>query len=154
LKIATDGNIAGAAINLASMYQNGDGVPKDQEKYHYYINKAADLDSPIALRIKGLWYYDGDGVEKDYNKAFKYTLQAAKKSDPYAEANLAVMYLQGQGIEKNKRQALEWMKKTCNNPNKQPDQESVCNDSAILAVQIVLDENETIKNYLENTPQQ
>lgn len=63
-----------AIYNLASMYEKGYGVPKDQEKATEYYERSALLGVNIAQYEMWWRYYKGIGVKRDYEKAYTWAL--------------------------------------------------------------------------------
>lgn len=68
---AIDAGCADAALGIARYYEEGDGVPKDDDKYLFYLQKACDLGSPLAfLRMcTRYWPHDMVNVMLNYRKA-------------------------------------------------------------------------------------
>ena len=77
-KLAIQGDVS-AQINLAVMYDTGDGVPKDLEKAAYWLTKAAEQGNPEAQYAIGVYYFYGDGVPKDSKQAIYWLRKASEQ---------------------------------------------------------------------------
>lgn len=135
-EIALIDKSAGAAVNLAAMYQDGVGVPQDLEKSREYVRLAAEYGSPMAQRVIGTWYLSGSGVDKDYAKALEFFTVAAEKQDPYAQHNIGHMYQNGLGVKQSNKAAIDWYFKSCKNPASQSDED--CRVAASLMTKIAM----------------
>ena len=97
-----------AQYNLALMYDNGDGIPKNEKKaLHWYLESAKQGDSEAQLKL-ALMYIEGDGTPKNEKKALHWFTESAKQGDSAAQYSLALMYYNGDGIPKNEKRALHW----------------------------------------------
>ena len=97
-----------AQYNLASYYENGEGVIKDMKKAFEWYSKAADQGDAEAQHNVALCYENGDGVEQDLNKAFEFYSKAAEQGDVAAQVSVADIYMSGNGIEKDATKAADW----------------------------------------------
>src|SRR5207247_4375042 len=68
LEKAADQGYAQAQNNLGTLYENGEGVPKDLRKAAKLYQKAADQGYALAQNNLGLLYENGEGVPKDLRK--------------------------------------------------------------------------------------
>ncbi len=74
-----------AKFNLATMYNNGDGVPVDKEQaFRLYSEVAAGGDADALFQI-GKMYIDGDGVAQDPAKGFEQIGKAAQAGSSEAK---------------------------------------------------------------------
>ncbi|MCP5364718.1 MAG: sel1 repeat family protein [Hyphomicrobiales bacterium] len=116
LSLADRGNTS-AMINLANMYDHGQGVEKDPKQGLVWLERAAALQDPRAQLQLGLAYENGDGVERDPRQAAQWFRQAAEQDDSEAQFNLGVMLATayGAGLEQSSPQqrteAVEWLEK-------------------------------------------
>ena len=124
LNYASDSGYRYADLPLARIYQEGIGIPRDDEKayYHYkqYAYKFAAVSSDhhlaadVANAFVALGLYQLKGipestVRKDPRLAFKHFKHAAANlKDPVAGFQLARMYQKGEGTSKNLRMAARW----------------------------------------------
>ena len=101
-------NNAKAMNNLATMYENGEGVAKDIHKAIELYKKAVDLGNAIAMNNLAGKYRYGNGVEKNYTKSVELYKKAALLKNDWAMDNLGDMYRLGNGVEQNYAEALRW----------------------------------------------
>jgi TPR repeat protein len=74
-KSAEQDNLS-AIIKLADIYGKGNIVTQDYTKSFYWYERAAKLDSTMAIYHVGLYYYHGYGVKQDEEKGISYIRQA------------------------------------------------------------------------------
>lgn len=140
MKISAESNVH-AQITLAYMYEDGEYVPKNEEMYFLYLNKALGsekinwLFSREETKMSVCYadilfdlfecYYWGKGVEQDKYKAIKILQQAAnlekdswKGRSVAAECTLGQFLLDGNCLPKNEKKGFEYIYKstTTNNP--------------------------------------
>ncbi len=91
-KASENSNIA--TYYLASLYESGTGVDKDEKKAIELMTKAADAGIAKALCNLGDRYMAGDGVAKDMTKAAQLYLEAESQGylTPKSAKNLAQCY--------------------------------------------------------------
>jgi uncharacterized protein len=121
-ELAAIGNTT-ALVNLANLFQQGQGVTEDQKRAMSYVIKAAELGDARAQYELGIAHEKGTVVERDIKSAAKWLLKSAEQD--YADGQfaygvmLATSY--GKGIDKasaaERSQALEWLKKAKANGN-------------------------------------
>lgn len=107
-------NNAKAMNNLATMYENGEGVAKDIHKAIELYKKAVDLGNAIAMNNLAGKYRYGNGVEKNYTKSVELYKKAALLKNDWAMDNLGDMYRLGNGVEQNYTEAMKWYKEAAN----------------------------------------
>jgi len=107
-----------AKYRLGSLYIQGRGVPKDENKAKALFKESkigllnlADRNDPQARAYLGVMYQRGVGVEKDEKEAVKWYRKAAEQNDAEAQYNLGVMYATGRGVEKDRKEAVKWLRK-------------------------------------------
>ena len=108
LQAATQGEIE-AQVDLASIYANGVGVPKDEAKAVEWYRKAAGQGCAVAQRKLGIMYEEGTGVDKDYAKAIEWYQKAAVQDDVQAQMFVASMYAAAKGVTKDDVRACAWL---------------------------------------------
>jgi TPR repeat protein len=82
-RAAIDKGHARAMTALASMYLDGDGIPRNRSKGLYWLRRAIDLGEPIAMYTLGaMEMTGGDGVARDPVKALRLLRAAAAKGYP------------------------------------------------------------------------
>lgn len=89
---AKRGDIA-AKYNLALLYQEGIGVPRNFKTAAENFKAAAEAEHLNALNSIGLYTRFGIGTKADEKQAEKYFKQAVLLNNPYAFYNLAQYYL-------------------------------------------------------------
>lgn len=115
--LAEQGNVM-AQINMGSIYQNGNGVPKDNHKAFTWFKRASDQGNALAQANLGLMYYRGLGVRQDYTLARELFQKSANQGDSDAQGILGSFYENGIGdVRQNKAIAKEWYGKSCDNGN-------------------------------------
>lgn len=113
-KAAKQGS-AGAFFNLATMFINGDGVPKDDMKAFQYFLEAAKRNDGTAQSNIGDYYYFGDKpVEQSYSEAEKWYLLAIKNGYLNAANNMGNMYSDGRNGKVNKEKAIYYYELSAN----------------------------------------
>ncbi|MHB9147353.1 MAG: hypothetical protein ACYC2U_02825 [Candidatus Amoebophilus sp.] len=95
---------AGAAYELGKLYQNGEGVEKNEEEAAKFFKKAAKLGHPGGEYELGRMHENN----KEYKEAHQYYRRAANHNNADAQFNLAQMYreslikVEGRESEKEK----------------------------------------------------
>ena len=105
--LAEQGN-ADAQYKLGGMYEQGQGVTKDEAEAVKWYRKAAEQNDAEAQCNLGLAYATGQGVARDEAEAVKWFRKAAEQNDALAQNNLGSMYARGQGVIKDPVQAHAW----------------------------------------------
>ena len=98
------------SFNLGLMYDNGQGVPKDEAEAVKWYRKAADQGNASAQFNLGLMYDNGQGVPKDKAEAYKWWLLAGAQGDEQAKKNISIIegnITPAQRTE-GQRRAREW----------------------------------------------
>ena len=85
-------NNSDALLNLAFLYHNGQGVPKDEARSFDLVRQAAEAGSPDAQFHLGMDYYQGEeGLTADNNMARKWLHRSAQQGDVAAQFNDAML---------------------------------------------------------------
>ncbi len=114
LPLAEGGNTS-AMINLANLYEQGQGVARDPVAAAAWLTKAAELDDPRAQVSLGLAYETGQGVARAPRTAAAWFRRAAEQGDTTAQFNLGVMLATayGEGLAastpEQRREAMAWL---------------------------------------------
>jgi TPR repeat protein len=109
---AADQGYAAAQASLAFLYENGQGVPKDDVQAVTWDRKAAEQGHAGAQQALGSWYENGrGGVPKDDVQAVAWYRKAADQGNDIAQFRLGLMYYNGQGVPKDDAQAVAWFRK-------------------------------------------
>lgn len=110
-----------AILNMAQMYEKGQGTKKNmeraqslyQEAYNILMERVSDNDY-VAQFSLGTLYEKGCpliGILEDKKEAFHWYEKAAEQEYSLAMTNLGVCYLYGWGVEKNLQLAFHWFSK-------------------------------------------
>ncbi|PCI68462.1 MAG: hypothetical protein COB26_08345 [Piscirickettsiaceae bacterium] len=114
-------NNASAFINLANLYEQGQGVKRDLKQSIVWLRKAADLADSRGQFQLAMAYEKGLGVERDLQQAAFWLEKAAEQGDGTAQFNLGVMLATnfGKGVmtssTEQRKQAIEWLTKAKEN---------------------------------------
>jgi TPR repeat protein len=116
LALAERGNTS-AMINIANMYEQGQGVEQDQQTALSWQRRAADLGDSRAQLHLGVAYEEGHGVERDPRQAAEWFRKAAEQDDATAQFNLGVMLATayGEGLDQStpaeRTEAITWLER-------------------------------------------
>ncbi len=100
-----------AALDLADVYENGEGVPKDPAKAYAWFSRAAELGSTRGLEMAGWHEISGDGTAFDPTKALESFRKATAAGSGYAAQQIGWMYEKGKGVPQDDAQAVEWYRR-------------------------------------------
>ena len=163
-----------AAYSLGGMYENGEGVEKNNERAKFWYCRAAELGSERAersikkceeawikdLKAKALQgdidaqyylgkrFYDGDGVERDYEEAFKWYSKAAENGHAGAQCSVAEMYECALGVDEDHEEAARWYQMAFENGHPEV-KDSLCEEYYTIAKYFCGDYEESIKWYFK-----
>lgn len=100
---------AEAQNTLGWIYNNGDGVQKDEAEAFKWFSKAAEQGHAKSQLKLGHCYASGDGVPKDEAEAVKWYRKAAEQGLAGAQNILGNIYLSGvKGVKKDEAEAVKW----------------------------------------------
>jgi TPR repeat protein len=105
---------ANAQFNLALLYENGVGIPRDARSAVYWYTKAAQQGHVNAQYRLGTIYRYGYGDEVlllDSKKAVYWITKASEQGHVIAQYNLGHMYEYGDGAPQDYKQAFFWYTK-------------------------------------------
>jgi len=102
---------AQAQFELGRMYDNGQGVTKDEAEAVRWYRKAAEQGHEWAQYDLGVAYDNGEGVAKDATEALRWYRKAAEQGDSDAQYSLGVAYHEAQGVTKDDAEAVRWFRK-------------------------------------------
>jgi len=100
-----------ATNNLASLYIEGLGMPKNLSLGISLYEKAANAGTPIAMNNLGMIYLNGSGVPKDLHTARRWFQKAAEAGHVVAMFNFAWIMWEGKGGPKDLFEARRWYQK-------------------------------------------
>lgn len=94
---------------LATQYDAGLGVTKNENASFYWYKKAAKAGIDIAQHNLAVAYAKGHGIKADLSKAITWWKRAAKAGNTDSQFNLGIVYAAGRGsIKPNMAKALKW----------------------------------------------
>ena len=88
---------------LGVAFAIGEGVPQDDAKAAYWMERSANQDVAEAQTLMGTYHAKGQGVPKDYSKAALWLKKAADNGDDGGKALLGVLYIEGRGVTRDKQ---------------------------------------------------
>lgn len=98
--------------SLAVLYQEGGVVPKDDEKFFYWLKRGAEGGHVGAYSLLGLAYERGTGVGQDMAKALEWQQRAVEAGDARGMFHLGLMYARGLGVAKDAKRALQLVERS------------------------------------------
>ncbi len=116
-ELAARGN-TNAMNNLANMFEQGQGTPKDTSASIKWLREAAERGDSVAQLNLGLAFERGTGVKRDNREAVRWFRRSAEQGDKDAQFNLGVMLATnyGAGVEsatdKQRSEAAYWLRKS------------------------------------------
>lgn len=100
--------VASAQATLGWMFNNGKGVPKDNDQAMKWYQLAAGQGEPTAQNNLGLMYEKGEGIPQDYKLALESYRMAAEKNSDVGQFQLGRMYFNGLGVQQDHSEAAKW----------------------------------------------
>ncbi len=97
-----------AETRLGSMYDLGEGVPRDYSEAMRWYRKAADQGDAHAQHDIGYLYERGRGVPQDYTEALRWYHKAADQGEAWAQCAIGAMYYDGRGMRQDRVVAASW----------------------------------------------
>ena len=95
--LAASGN-AEAQNNLALLYLDGKGMPRNLPEAVRYFQLSAAAGSALGQNNLGGLYRDGNGLPRDFGKAARWFGASASQGNSAGMYNLGLMYELGQGV--------------------------------------------------------
>ena len=105
----------GEMYQLATKYEDGNGMPRDMEKAIALYRQAAERGYVPAQTYLGVIYDKGRGVQPDDAEAIRWYRLAAEKGDPQSQFNLGVFLVKGRGTAKNEKEGWDLIRKAAGN---------------------------------------
>jgi uncharacterized protein len=100
---------AKAQFELGRAYEDGKGMPQDDDRASEWFRKAADQGNAQAQNSLGVMYALGRSVQRDREEAVRWYKKAAKQGLPEAIYNVAISYYNGEGVGEDMVAASAWM---------------------------------------------
>jgi len=94
---AAEAGNAAAQYELATLYHEGDGVPRDLARAIYWYTHAAEQGNTPAQYWLCVMHREGIGVPRDYAEAFYWCHRAAEKGHAAAMFAVGQFYFDGLG---------------------------------------------------------
>ena len=101
-----------ATLNLARLYQEGNGVERDIEKARNLYQRAFDTGYTDAMVLCGNAILEQLNGETDYPDALKCYEKAVLKRSPYAAYRMGWMYLEGVGVNMDEKRAWNYFQQS------------------------------------------
>jgi hypothetical protein len=101
-----------AQVHLGTMYENGQGVPKDFKLAIKWYRKSAEQGYADGQFKLGSMYAFGKGVPQDYKIAAKWYRKSAEQGNAGAQSNLGYMHEKGLGVSRDWEIAEKWYRKS------------------------------------------
>jgi len=108
IQAGAEANNPEAQLKLGWLYDNGEGVPRDQEQAFRWWLKAAEQGQPVARYNVGLMYSSGQGVAQDYAEAGNWWRKTTQPMDVLATYQLGWLVATGSGVPKDYSDARNW----------------------------------------------
>jgi hypothetical protein len=99
-----------AQLGLGSLYDLGQGVPRNPAVAYGWYRRAAAAGSPAAEFNVAAMRDTGDGVPRDAAEAALWYGRAAAHGNRRAQYNLGQLYAAGDGVPRNPEQAEAWFR--------------------------------------------
>lgn len=99
-----------AQLSLGSLYDLGQGVPRDPAVAYGWYRLAAAAGEPAAEFNVAAMYDSGDGVTRNTAEAALWYGRAAAHGNRRAQYNLGQLYAAGDGVPRNLDQAEAWFR--------------------------------------------
>jgi TPR repeat protein len=97
-----------AQLQMARLYESGQGVPADRAEARRWTARAADAGAPVALYNLAMYYLEGAGGPRDDAMGARLLRRAATGGLADAQFNLGMLYEAGQGVDRNLAEAYKW----------------------------------------------
>ena len=107
-KQGADAGDAFAMNNLAVMYEQGQGVTRNDFDAVRWYQAAAEAGSSVAMANLGWMYEAGKGVGQSDTEAARWYRAAADAGNGRGAGNLGWMYENGRGVEQSQTEAAHW----------------------------------------------
>jgi TPR repeat protein len=107
LRVAAEQGHAESQYLLSTLYDEGQGVARDEALAAYWERKAADQGHAYAQANLSFRCY---GAE-DFDEAFAWCQRAAESNLAWAQYNLGLMYRKGEGVAQSDVEAAHWYRR-------------------------------------------
>lgn len=93
---------------LGKLYENGEGLPQDDEKALFWVKKSAEAGYVPSIFLMGDYYLEGRVVQQDYQQAMAWYQKGAKLNDSGSLTSLGYMYETGLGTAPDLEKAISY----------------------------------------------
>jgi TPR repeat protein len=97
-------------VELAKLFEEGQGLEKNEEEAFKLLNMAADAGFQPAFPRLAMCYFSGAGVQQDYARCLD--LVTASSSLGESKFVLSCMYFEGRAVEKDEKKAVELLRES------------------------------------------
>ena len=98
-----------ALVQIATMYEKGDELPRSDEQTVRWLRRAAEIDAPSKVRL-ALYLLTGPAAQRDYGEALELCKSASKEFVP-ALPCVGYIYRRGLGVTQDSAEAVKWYQK-------------------------------------------
>lgn len=105
---AAENGHAPSEYRLATLYEMGQGAPKDVGEAMRWYERAAEKGHVKAMHNLAVLSIIGSGKSADYLASAKWFAKAAESGLRDSQYNLAILYERGFGVEKDAAKAYQW----------------------------------------------
>lgn len=103
-RLAAEQGHAESQYMLSTMYDEGQGIERDDALSSYWERKAAEQGHAYAQANLSFRYY----ATNQFDEAFSWCLRAADSNLAWAQYNVGLMYGKGEGVEQSHAEAAHW----------------------------------------------
>ena len=97
-------------VELAKLFEEGQGLEKNEEEAFKLLNMAADAGFQPAFPRLAMCYFSGAGVKQDYARCLD--LVTASSSLGESKFVLSCMYFEGHAVQKDEKKAVELLRES------------------------------------------
>lgn len=115
LRALADAGMPRAQMQMAKLYEAGQGVAVDRAEARRWTARAADGGDPVAMHNLAIYYLEGRGGPRDDAMAARLLRRAAIAGLADSQFNLAMLYETGEGVDRNLIEAYKWFQIAANN---------------------------------------
>jgi hypothetical protein len=105
---AAENGHAASQYRLATLYELGQGAPKDVAESMIWYERAAEKGHVKAMHNLAVLAITGNGKSANYLTAAKWFARAAEHGLRDSQYNLGILHERGLGVEKNAAKAYQW----------------------------------------------
>ena len=136
-------------FEMGTLYQSGQGVPRDLRRAIDYYRKAAEQGHLGAQSNLGIHYASGNGIEKNYAEALKWFTRAAEQGNSFAQNNLCRLYSFGEGVPVDFVKAYMWLELAIEGLDGSQKEKAIMNRDKFLAKHMKVTEIKKAKKMAE-----